>query len=547
MVSFPPERWTAEKVAELQYYRFPGGYSAHETRGNCTFDLKAARQAVNFGPRYFKHVKGAKGGEPIELEEWQAALIAAIFGWKQPDGTRRYRTVYLEVARGNGKSTLCVIIVGILLYLDDEPGADIYSAAGSRDQAREVFGPFKLNVLGSPTLSKVSQPYQNSVTRLGKSTGLPIGVYKAISADADFQHGGSPHGIIFDELHVQPNRDLWDVLQTGKIKRRQPLTVAITTAGFDRLSICYEQRTYAEKVRDGSVNDIEFLPAIYAAEAGDDWTKPETWRKANPNMGVSIREEDIAKECEKAKEMPGYENTFKRLHLDIWTEQDVRWIPLEKWRLGSDPLPDLTGQECWAGLDLSTTTDLTALVLAFNRPDGGMYLLLYLWAPEESARQRARRDRAPYLDWAAQGFLTLTPGNVVDYDRVRLDVLKLWEQYNIRLLAIDRWNAAQLTTQLDGDGVAIHPHGQGYASMSAPAKEFERMVCGGELQHGGNPAFEWMAGNVSIEQDAAGNIKPSKKKSTERIDGIVAAVMAVGLASANVSEEFWSPADGVSL
>ena len=530
----PVKTWSMEEVAELQFYEFPGGYSPHKTRGDCHFDVRAAWLAVNFGPQFFRHVKGAKGGQPLELEKWQAALIAAIFGWKRPDGLRRYRVVYLEVGRGNGKSTLCIIIVGILLYIDDEPGADIFSAAGARDQAREVFGPFKLNVLGNPELNAISQAYQNSITRLDETTGLPVGVYKAISADADFQHGGSPHGIIFDELHVQPNRDLWDVLETGKIKRRQPLTVAITTAGFDRHSICYQQREYGEKVRDGVVNDIEFFPAIYAAEAKDDWTNPETWRKANPNMGVSIREEDIAKECQKAKEMPGYENTFKRLHLNIWTEQAVRWIPLDKWQACGGELPDLDGQPCWGGMDLSTTNDLSALVLAFRREGGGIDLLTKLWAPEEGARMRARRDRAPYLEWHAKGVLSLTPGNVVDYDIIRRDVNQLAEIYNIQEIAIDRWNATQITTQLMGDGIEIYAHGQGYASMNGPAKEFEKLVCGAQLRHGDNPALAWMASHVAIEQDAAGNIKPSKKKSTERIDGIVAAVMAVGRATIGV-------------
>jgi phage terminase large subunit-like protein len=530
VVSLPAQRWTRAKVKELQFYVFPGGYSAHETRGDCTFDLEAAYRAVNFGPLFFKHVKGEKGGQPIELEEWQAALIACMFGYKRPDGTRRYRMVYLEVPRGNGKSTLCVIIVGILLYIDDEPGADIFSAAGSRDQAKEVFNPFKLNVLGNADLCAISQPYQNSVTRLDETTGLPIGVYKAISAEAGLQHGGSPHGIIFDELHVQPDSELWDVLQTGKIKRTQPLTVAITTAGFDRNSICYIQHEYAEKVRDGLVTDQEFLPAIYAADRKADWTDPQTWRDANPNIGVSIKEAALAVECAKAKEMPSYENTFKRLHLNIWTEADVRWITFDKWQLGDEEVPDLTGCECWGGMDLSSTTDLSSLVLAFKRPDGGLYLLCWLWAPEEQARQRAKRDRAPYLEWANQGFLTLTPGSVVDYDRIRADVNEIGKQYNIREIAIDRWNSTQLTSQLMGDGFEMALHGQGYASMSGPAKEFEAMVCSGSLQHGGNPALAWMASNVAIEQDAAGNIKPSKKKSVERIDGIVAAVMAVGRA-----------------
>ena len=549
MIAEKKERWTREKVEQLQFYVFPGGYSAHKTRGDCWFDVEAAWQAVNFGPQFFTHVKGAKGGQPIELEEWQAALLAALFGWKRKDSNlRRFQIAYVEIGRGNGKSTLCVIIAGILLYIDEEPGADIFSAAGTRDQAREVFGPFKHNVLSNPDLNSISQCYQNSITHLDENTCLPVGVYKAIAADADFQHGGSPHGVIFDELHVQPNRDLWDVLQTGKIKRRQPLTVAITTAGFDKHSICYEQRQWAEKVRDGIVNDPEFLPCIYAADLTDDWTSPDTWRKANPNLGVSIQEEDIAKECAKAKEIPGYENTFKRLHLNLWTETDVRWLTLESWRKGNAALPDLTGEPCWCGLDLSTTTDLSAFAMAFPRPDGGYYLVVKCWAPQERARQRAKRDRVPYLEWAQKGFLKLTPGDVVDYDVIRADINALAEIYQIQDIAIDRWNAAQITTQLQGDGLNVAMFGQGYASMSPAAKEFEKLVIQGALQHGGNPLLEWMAMNVAIEQDAAGNIKPSKKKSTERIDGIVAAVMAVGrAATAQPETDCWKPEYGVSV
>jgi phage terminase large subunit-like protein len=526
-----PIKWTRKKVAELQEWEFPGGYSAHKTRGDCTFNIEKAFQAVNFGPAFLKHVKGEKGGKPIHPEPWQAACYANAFGWEREEGQRRYRTVYEEMGRGNGKSTQCVVVAGILLYIDDEHGADIYGAAGTRDQAREVFGPFKHNVLDNPALAAISQTYQNSVVRIDERTGLPCGNYKVITADADFQHGGSPHGIIFDEMHVQPTRDLWDVLQTGKIKRRQPLAWAITTAGFDRHSICYEVRKYAEQVRDGIINDRSFLPIIYAADPADDWTDPVVWQKANPNLGVSIRLEDIASECEKAKASPGYENTFKRLHLCIWTEQDVRWLSIESWRKGNDPLPDLSGEPCWCGLDLSTTTDLSAFAMAFQRPDGGYYLLLKFWAPQERARQRAKRDGVPYLEWAQKKFLTLTPGDVVDYDVIRADINALNEKYNIQDIAIDRWNAAQITTQLQGDGFNVTLFGQGYASMSPAAKEFEKLVIQGALQHGGNPVLEWMASNVAIEQDAPGNIKPSKAKSTERIDGIVAAVMAVGRAA----------------
>lgn len=530
--------WTRREVEELQDWKFPGGYSACETRGDCTFDVDAALMAVNFGPQFLVHVKGAKGGTPIYPEDWQAAAYATMFGYKRPDGLRRYRMVYMEIARGNGKSTMCAVIVGVLLYIDDEPGADIFSAAGTRDQAREVFSPFKMNVMGNEDLAAISQAYQNSITRLDPRTGLPVGCYKAISSDANFQHGGSPSGIIFDELHVQPNRDLWDVLHTGKIKRRQSLTVAITTAGYDRNSICYEQRRMAEQVRDGIYSDAEFLPIIYAAENDDDWTSPETWKKANPNVGVSVREEDLAKECERAKQIPAYENTFKRLHLDMWTEQESRWLPMARWKLCSGPLPNLDGRACWAGLDLSTTTDITAFVLAFKNELGGCDIVSHFWIPAENAKDREDRDRVPYREWSRRGGnLTLTPGNVVDYDIVRRDINALGKRYNIQEIAIDRWNATQITSQLMGDGFNVVEHGQGFRDFSGPSKEFETVVFGGTLRHGDNPVLNWMAGNVAAEIDAAGNIKPSKKKSSERIDGIVAAVMAVGRAMAGVEKE----------
>lgn len=541
-------KWSVKQVEKLQHWEFPGGYSAHETSEDCTFDAKFAAQAVNFGPTFFQHVKGAKGGEPIFLEEHQAAFIANLFGWKQPDGLRRYRTCYREIPRGNGKSTECVVIAGILLYLDDEPGADIFSAAGTRDQAREVFGPFKTNVLGNPSLSEISQTYQNSVVRLDENTGLPCGNYKAIAADADFNHGGSPHGVIFDELHVQPNRDLWDVLQTGKIKRRQPLTIAITTAGWDRNSICWEQRQYAESVRDGTITDKSFFPIIYCAEPTDDWTDPAVWRKANPNLGVSIKECDFAAECEKARQLPSYENTFKRLHLNIWTEQAIRWIPMNLWDECLGDVPDLRGQSCCAGLDMSSTQDVTAFVMVFRVDDDSFAVLPRFWIPEATAAVKERTDHVPYRLWAQQGLVTLTEGNRVDHAKVRDDILKLRDEYNILEIAFDPWNAGQISTELQNEGLTITEFRQGYATMSPAAKAFERMVLGKQLRHGGNPVLRWMASNVAIQRDHAENIKPVKDKSTGRIDGIVAAVMAVGrAATAQPAQEWWSPEDGVLL
>lgn len=520
---------------------FPGGYSPYETRGDCWFDESAARLAVGFSAKYLVHVKGPKGGEPFELERWEVDIVATLFGWKQPDGRRRYRVAYIEIPRGNGKSMLCVVIVGLLLFIDDEPGADVFSAAGTREQSKEVFEPFKTNVLRHPTLSRRTKCYVNSISHVSPETGVVKGVYKAIAADADHQHGGNPHGVIFDELHVQPNRHLWDVLWTGAIKRRNALTAAITTAGFDKLSICYEQRLIADRIRscrDESYHGGDFLPVVYAADPDDDWKSPATWAKANPNMGVSILESDLAKECQRAVDTPGYENTFKRLHLNIWTEQDVRWLNMDRWdKCGSeDPagwrataLAELQGKPCYGGLDLSTTTDLTALVLVFPVANG-YRVIPWFWVPGERAHERERKDRVPYQLWGKQGFLKLTPGNVIDYDIVRADINELRTMFDIRELAVDRWNATQLLTQLEGDGATVAAHGMGYKDMTAPTKELEKLLLADRIEHGSNPVLRWNASNVTVEQDAAGNLKPSKAKSTERIDGVSALIMALGRA-----------------
>lgn len=511
--------------------KFPGGYSPWETRGNCTFKKAAADNAVRFFAERLKHVKGDMAGMAMELQKWQANIIAALFGWRRPDGSRRYRTAYVEIPRKAGKSTLASGIALLLLYCDGEAGAEVYSCASDRDQAAIVFDIGRENVQANPSLVSRSKIYQRSIVHYDPKTGVARGSWKVLSSEAASKHGYNPSGIIFDELHAQPNRELWDVMRTGRGARTQPLVVAITTAGYDRHSVCWEVRQQAVAVRDNTAPNESFLPVIYSAEMEDDWTSPETWKKAQPNLGVSVPLSFYEEECLNAQQSPAFENTFRRLYLNQWTEADVRWLPMDRWRESGDPLPDLAGEICWAGLDLSTTTDVTALVLCFHRPGGGFYLMPFFWLPGDSARKREHRDGVPYSLWARQGYITMTDGEVVDYDIVRRDINELRERYNIQEIAIDPWNAAQISTQLAGDGFEIAAFRQGYGSLSAPSKEFEKLVLAGDLHHGGNPVLEWMASNVAIEQDAAGNIKPSKKKSMERIDGIVAAVMAIGRAS----------------
>ena len=487
------------------------------------FDEAAANRAVEFFSKCLTHTKGEWAGKPLHLDEWQAEkIIRPLFGWKRKDGTRKYRTAFIMIPRKAGKSTLAAGIANILLFADNEPGAEVYSAAADREQAAIVFEMAKGMVDASEPLRKRATCYKRSIVVPSTASS-----YKVLSSDAFTKHGFSASGIVIDEVHALPNRDLWDVLTTSTGARRQPLTVAITTAGYDRHSLCFELYDYAVKVRDGIIKDDAFLPVIFEAGKEDDWTSPVTWRKAHPGLGVSVKEEYFAAECAKAQQLPGYENTFKRLLLNIWTEQNTRWIPMEAWDKCNEPLPDLTKQTCYAGLDLATTTDIAALVLAF--PLGStVHLLPFFFVPEEGIRRRSERDRVPYEVWARQGDLIATEGSVIDYEIIRSKINELAEQYHIKEIAIDRWNATHLATQLSGDGFELIGFGQGYASMSAPTKEFERRVLAQEINHAGNEVLQWMASNVSIKQDEAGNMKPDKSKSNGRIDGIVAALMALG-------------------
>ncbi|MGB7479862.1 MAG: terminase TerL endonuclease subunit [Burkholderiaceae bacterium] len=487
------------------------------------YDGAAAERAVQFFAKVLTHTKGEWAGQPLVLSDWQAdQIIRPLFGWKRQDGTRRYRTAYIQIPRKAGKSTLSAGIALYCLLADGEAGAEVYSAAADREQAAIVFEMAKGMADASAALRSRVKSYKRSITVQATASS-----YKVLSADAFTKHGLNASCIIFDELHAQPNRELWDVLTTSTGARKQPLTVAITTAGYDRHSICYELYSHACKVRDGILIDDAFLPVIYEAGKDDDWQDPATWHKAHPSLGVSVQESYLAAECLKAQQMPAYENTFRRLMLNQWTEQATRWLSMEAWDKCGGDLPDLAGMACYAGLDLSTTTDISALVLAF--PVGGtVHLLPFFFVPQEGVKKRSERDRVPYDQWIKQGHIIATPGAVIDYDYIRAKLNELAERYQIKEIAIDRWNAAQLSTQLSGDGFEMIGFGQGFASMSSPTKELEKRIIAGEINHGGNPVLRWMASNVATEQDAAGNVKPSKKKSTERIDGIVAAIMCLG-------------------
>lgn len=485
------------------------------------------------------HTKGEWAEQPFALRPWQEAILVPLFGSLNAEGRRRYRTCYVEIPRKNGKTELAAAIALYMLLGDGERGGEVYSAAVDREQASLVFNVAAQMVRNDPELSAACEIIDSRRRIYCPRTNS---FYTAIPAEAPGRHGYNASAVIYDEIHAAPNRDLYDVLSTSTGARRQPMTFVITTAGWDRNSICYELHDYAVKVRDGIIADDTFLPVLFGAPAEADWLDEDVWRACNPALGDFRSMEEMRTAALRAREVPGQQNAFRRLYLCQWTEQANRWLDMSVWDENAASAPaSLDDRDCFAGLDMSSTRDVTALVLYFPDEDGGGDVLPFFWVPEETIRERSRRDRVPYEEWAREESLRTTDGNVVDYDVVRAAINELGQRYHIREIAIDRWNSTQLQTQLQGDGFTVVGFGQGFASMTAPTKELERLVLERKLRHGGHPILRWMAGNVAVQQDPAGNLKIDKAKSTERVDGMVALAMAVGRAM--VAEE--EPTAGV--
>lgn len=495
------------------------------------FDEVAADRVVWFIETHLRHTLGEFAGQPFVLEPWQRKATRDIFGWKRRrDGLRRYRRVLVYVPRKNGKSTWGSALAAFALFGDGEPGAHVYSAAADREQASIVFEQTKNMIQASPRLSQRAQVYKRVVT-----VERTLSNYKVLSSDVNTKHGLNPHMVVFDELHTQPTRELWDALTTGQGSRRQPLVIALTTAGHEPESIEAEIYTYATQVRNGVIEDDSFYPVIYEAPADADWQDPAVWAAANPNYGVSLRPEYMAQEALRAANSPAYINTFKRLLLNIRTAQQAKWFPLEVWDRCREEFDEasLVGRPCFGGLDLANTSDLASLVLVFPDAETGAApyrVLPFFWVPEENVIERQREQRAHYEAWIRDGFVRATPGNVIDHEVISQDIEALAERFHIVDLAFDRWGSVQVVNRLAGAGLEVVQFGQGYASMSAPAKELYRLLNSRELRHNGHPVLRWNADNVVVDQDAPGNIKPNKAKARMKIDGVVALIMALGRA-----------------
>jgi phage terminase large subunit-like protein len=510
-----------------------------------TFDPQAAKVAIAFFT-VLRHWKGEWAGKPIYLEPAQQFWVWSLFGWKRADGTRRFRTAYLEVARKNAKTTTAAGIGLYLAFVDGEPGAEVYSAATKRDQARISHRDATEMVKKSPQLGQLVGVYRDNLHELKSGSK-----FEPLSSDYNSLDGLNIHGVIADELHAWPQPELWGVLKTGTGARRQPLMLAITTAGVDQQGICYGQREYVARILKGIIEDDAYWGIIYTLDTkhdwpdldvDDDWQDQSNWIKANPLLNVSKKAETMREAAREASNKPAELNHFLRWHLNIWTQAVTRWIsPIHWTACGEYAVAEesLAGRVCYAGLDLSQTFDITALVLVFP-PENELepyQAICRFWLPEENMVERVRRDQVPYDAWVRLGFLRLTPGNVLDYDFILAEISELGKQFNIKEIGFDRWGQALVTQKLmdmGGDEWVV-PIGQGFASMSPPMKELGKLIAGKRLAHGNNPVLTWMADNLVTREDAAGNIKPDKEKSREKIDGMTALIMALDRATRHIS------------
>ena len=498
------------------------------------YDKKKANRAVSF-IQGLKHTKGVWSGKPFILFPWQEQIIRDIFGTIKNNGYRQFNTAFVEICKKAGKSELAAAVALYMLCADHEEGAEVYGCANDRQQASIVFDVARDMVAQSPVLReriKVIESQKRLVYMPTRS------IYQALSSDVASKYGYNVHACIFDELLGQSNRKLYETMTQGSgAARKQPLNFVITTAGSDRTTICYEVHQKAIDQLAGRKFDATFYPVVYSAPDTADWTDPEVWKRANPSLGRTVDLEYYEQRCQSARENPAEEIQFRQFHLCQWTNTSVRWMPMDKWDAcaGNVDEYELEGRACYGGLDLSSTSDLTTLVLVFPPLDESEpYIILpFFWLPDETLSLRVRRDHVMYDVWEKQGFLKTTEGNVVHYGFIEKFIVELGERFNIREIGYDRWNASMMVQALEEDGFTMVPFGQGFRDMSAPTKELMRLVLEHRINHGGHPVLRWNMDNAFVRTDPAGNIKIDKEKSTEKVDGAVAMVMALDRAMKN--------------
>ena len=499
------------------------------------FDCELANRIVDKWPQWFRHTEGRWGGKPFNLTDWQKAIVRLLFGWKMADGFRLYRRLILWIARKNGKSEFIAALALAFFLADGEFGGQAYAFASSEDQARIVFDKAKTMVTLSSALSKVITPQADSLYAPELRAK-----FVALSGKAVGKHGLSASVIAGDEIHEWRDGELLNTLHQSTSARDQPIELLASTAGLKGRGHGEVVFDECRRIESGDVDAPDTLVVIFAAEPDDEWTDEQTWRKASPNLGVSPTLRFLRDECAKAKDSPRLEADFRRYYLNQWIGTAERWIPMDRWDAGAldktlwqRMAEKLQGRTCYGGLDLSSVSDITALVWLFPPVEDGEHwkILPRMWVPAKNIELRSRRDRVQYSDWARMGAIHSTDGDAVDYSVIRRQVVADAEVFDVKQLAVDRlFQGYETGVILEEEGLPVQFFGQGFYSMSQPAKDFERMAVNGQLDAGGHPCLRWQVDHVTYAQDDAGNIKPSKKRSSEKIDGVVATIMAIGMA-----------------
>jgi len=503
----------------------------HGHKRGLHFDEAAAQHIIDFF-QFCRHYKGEWAGQVIQLEPWQKFRLACIFGWKKADGNRRFRTAYNEVARKNGKSTEAAPIGLYGLIGDDEPGAEIYTTATKMDQAKIIHLAAIKMVKKSPDMSKILEIYVNDIAYDATDS-----FFRPLGADAKTMDGLNSHLSLYDELHAHRDSSIWDIINSSNGSRRQPLNYIITTAGFNKASFCHGKRKYAINVLEGHIEDDSFFAIIYTLDEGDNWKDEKVWPKANPNLGICKYWEHMREACKVAINDPGEQNNFLVKELNIWTSQYIKYIPMDKWDACTQTVDFTTmaNKPTWEGLDLSSKIDIAAYVRIFDVVINGenyVALLPKFYLPGETARERSKKDGVDYLKWAEQGYINLTPGNVIDYEFIKNDIKESYKNFDVQATGFDPWNCEMLRQDLIKDGLSekkLIEYRPTLQNMTGPTKEINSLIISGRLIHNNNPVLRWMADNLAVYTDPNENVRPQKDKSSEKIDGIVAAISALGI------------------
>ena len=501
-------------------------------------DEDLAKKVITF-ISMLKHTGGEIAGVQFQLLAFQIKFLIDVVCTKHRDTHyRRYTTAMLMLPRKNGKTELIAGVLNYFLFADNEKGKEIYCAANETDQAKILYMATETMIKQNKTLEKKCTRYKS--TRTIEKSGEFEDFVKVLTSNADTKDGLKPYVVVYDELHAAKNSELYTVLEEGMAHRTEPLYIIISTAGYNHQGIMKSKYDYAKKVQEGVIKDHSFYSMIFEPSEDDDWEDESTWIKVNPALGYGVKMDYLRNKFIKAQHSGEDEVAFKTKHLNMWTNSAVTWIKDETWKASYKHDIDeaeLVGRECYAGLDLASTTDVAAFVLLFPNDDDNYDVLCRFFIPEDNMRERSRRDKVPYESWVREGYITATSGNVIDYAFIEEQIKQDCENFNVKEIAYDRWNASQLVTNLENDGVSqMIQFGQGFQSMSSPTKMIETLVLQEKLNHGNNPVLTWMMSNVTLKKDPTDAIKIDKSKSSEKVDGMVALAMALGIKMVSKTE-----------